>query len=175
MIEQKLKKVIRDVQDFPIKGVLFRDIMPIFQDHQLCAEIVDAFIEELKDYKIDVIAGIESRGFLFGMLLAQRLKVPFVPIRKEGKLPGNTTTYSYNLEYGSATLEVQKSSFKAGQNVLIHDDLLATGGTAYAASELVKKQGANVKAFAFLVTLDFLDGKQQLLNHSSNVINLVSY
>ncbi|WP_316772153.1 adenine phosphoribosyltransferase [Pedobacter frigiditerrae] len=175
MLETRIKQTLRDVADFPKPGIIFKDITPVLKDAALCAEITKALAEQLKDVKIDVVAGIESRGFLFGLALAQVLNVPFVPIRKAGKLPYKTIQQSYDLEYGSATLEVHEDAFIAGQNVLIHDDLLATGGTVVAASKLVSQLQANVIAYSFLISLDFLNGKDRLNLFSPNTFSLVSY
>ncbi len=175
MLETRIKQTLRDVADFPKPGIIFKDITPVLKDAALCAEITSALAEQLKDVKIDVVAGIESRGFLFGLALAQILNVPFVPIRKAGKLPYKTIQQSYDLEYGSATLEVHEDAFTAGQNVLIHDDLLATGGTVVAASKLVNQLQANVVAYSFLISLDFLNGKDRLNLFSPNTFSLVSY
>jgi adenine phosphoribosyltransferase len=175
MLETRIKQTLRDVADFPKPGIIFKDITPVLKDAALCSEITKALAEQLKGVKIDVVAGIESRGFLFGLALAQVLNVPFVPIRKAGKLPYKTIQQSYDLEYGSATLEVHEDAFTAGQNVLIHDDLLATGGTVVAASKLVNQLQANVIAYSFLISLDFLNGKDRLNLFSPNTFSLVSY
>ncbi len=175
MIEAKIKQTLRDVMDFPKPGIVFKDITPVLKDPVLCAEITDALVNQLKDIKIDVVAGIESRGFLFGLTLAQALKVPFVPIRKAGKLPYKCIQQSYDLEYGSATLEVHEDAFSAGQQVLIHDDLLATGGTVVAASKLVNQLGANIAAYSFLISLDFLNGKEQLDGFSKRTFSLAAF
>lgn len=174
-LSQTLKQIIRDVPDFPKPGIIFKDITPILKNPTLCNEITDALAGQLKDLDIDVIAGIESRGFLFGLALAQKLNVPFVPIRKVGKLPYKTVQQSYDLEYGSATLEVHEDAFTTGQKVLIHDDLLATGGTVVAASALVQKLGAEVAGYSFLINLDFLNGKQRLKTFSKHIFSLVDY
>ena len=175
MISDKIKQIIRDVPDFPKPGIVFKDITPILKNPGLCDEIADALAQQLTNTKIDVVAGIESRGFLFGLALAQKLKVPFVPIRKAGKLPYKTIQQSYDLEYGSATLEVHEDAFDAGQKVLIHDDLLATGGTVVAASALVQKLGAEVVGYSFLINLDFLKGKERLKSYSEHVFTLADY
>jgi adenine phosphoribosyltransferase len=175
MIEQRLKNAIRDVADFPKPGIMFKDITPILADNKLCDDIVDETAKRLEGIKIDAIAGIESRGFLFGFLLAQKLRVPFIPVRKAGKLPYQTISYSYNLEYGTATIEVHTDALKAGDNILIHDDLLATGGTAIAAAELVKQLGGAVAGYSFIVELDFLSGRDALAQYTENVISLVSF
>eukprot|EP01136_Pigoraptor_vietnamica_P004543 Opistho-1_new@34979 len=175
MLETKIKQTLRDVVDFPKPGIIFKDITPVLKDPILCAEITSALVNQLKTIQIDVVAGIESRGFLFGLALAQALNVPFVPIRKAGKLPYKTIQQSYHLEYGSATLEVHQDAFEPGQQVLIHDDLLATGGTVIAASQLVKQLNADVAAYSFLISLDFLNGKEKLADFSTNTFNLVAY
>lgn len=175
MLATKIKQTIRDVADFPKSGIVFKDITPILKDPTLCAEITEALADHLKGIKIDVVAGIESRGFLFGLALAQTLNVPFVPIRKVGKLPYKTVQQSYDLEYGSAILEVHEDAFTPGQNVLIHDDLLATGGTVVAASNLVNQLQANVAAYSFLISLDFLNGKDRLNFFSPHTFSLVGY
>jgi adenine phosphoribosyltransferase len=175
MIEQRLKNAIRDVADFPKPGIIFKDITPILADNKLCDDIIDETAKRLEGIKIDAIAGIESRGFLFGFLLAQKLRVPFIPVRKAGKLPYQTISYSYNLEYGTATIEVHTDALKAGDNILIHDDLLATGGTAIAAAELVKQLGGTVAGYSFIVEIDFLSGRDALAQYTENVISLVSF
>ena len=144
-------------------------------DPSLCLEIADEIYRQLRTKKVDGIVGIESRGFLFGMMLAQKFNVPFLPVRKKGKLPFKTYSYEYTLEYGSAVMEMHIDSVKKGSNIVIHDDLLATGGTAAAAAELVKMQGGTVAAFSFLISLDFLDGKAKLKHHSNEILSLVNY
>lgn len=170
----QIKKTIRDVPDFPKKGIMFKDISPILESQVLCSQIVDGFIKEL-DHKPDAIVGIESRGFLFGVLLANKLNVPFVMVRKAGKLPYKTISCSYGLEYGTACIEMHIDALKKDWNVMIHDDLLATGGTAEAAAQLVKQQGAKVSSFSFVVELGFLNGKEKLKTHSNNIICLAQY
>ncbi len=175
MISDKLDKAIREVPDFPKAGINFKDITTLLLDPALSAEIVEAFILRLKHKKIDAIVGIESRGFLFGFLLANKMGIPFVPIRKVGKLPGETLKYKYDLEYGSAEVEVHKSDIQKGWNVLVHDDLLATGGTACAAAELISQLDAKVAGFAFVISLDFLQGNKRLAKYSKNIISLKNY
>lgn len=175
MLAEKIKTTIRDVPDFPKPGIIFKDITPILKNPQLCDQIAKALAKQVKDLSIDVVAGIESRGFLFGLALAQELNVPFVPVRKAGKLPYHTIQQAYDLEYGSATLEVHEDAFEVGQNVLIHDDLLATGGTVVAASALVEKLGARVAGYSFLISLEFLDGKTRLKDFSESVHVLAKY
>lgn len=175
MIEEQIKSVVRDVQDFPKPGIVFKDITPILKDPALCAAIVAALSDQVKDLSIDAVAGIESRGFLLGPMLAQQLKVPFIPIRKAGKLPFTCVRQRYALEYGEATIEIHSDAFKAGQRILIHDDLLATGGTVVAASELVGKLGGEVAGYAFIISLDFLNGRSKLENSNAPVFSLANY
>jgi len=175
MIEQQIKDAIRDIPDFPKPGIVFKDITPILKDPMLCENIVDAFIEKLKGIRIDVIAGVESRGFLFGLTLATRLGVPFIPIRKAGKLPYTIKQKAYKLEYGTAVIEMHVDAFEPGQHILIHDDLLATGGTVTAASELITEMGGIVAGFAFVVGLGFLNGKERIQPWSDNIIVLADY
>lgn len=175
MLADKIKQTLRDVPDFPKPGIIFKDITPVLKNAELCTEITAALALQLKDVKIDVVAGIESRGFLFGLALAQALNVPFVPVRKAGKLPYKTIKESYDLEYGSATLEVHEDAFTVGQRVLIHDDLLATGGTVVAASKLVEQLGAKVAGYSFLISLDFLNGKVRLNSFSKHTFSLAGF
>ena len=175
MLQQKIKNSLRDVQDFPKLGIIFKDITPILKDQMLCSEIVDEFIFQLKDIEFDAIAGIESRGFLFGLMLANKLNKPFIPIRKMGKLPYKTVQQSYDLEYGSATIEMHEDAFLPGQRILIHDDLLATGGTVAAASLLIQKMEGKIAGFSFLISLDFLNGKEKLAAFSDKYVSLASF
>lgn len=175
MIQDKIKERIRDVKDFPKEGILFKDITPILEDPKLCNDIIHEFVRVLSDVKLNAIVGVESRGFLFGMMLANQLGVPFIPVRKKGKLPYKTVSYKYDLEYGSAEVEMHIDTIKPNWRVLVHDDLLATGGTAVAAAELIKQQGASVAGFAFLVGLDFLNGNEKLKPYSENIVSLVTY
>lgn len=175
MIEAAIKQVIRDVPDFPKPGILFKDITPVLKDPELCTAIVEAFAEAVKELKIDAVAGIESRGFLFGLMLANRLDIPFVPIRKKGKLPAETISETYDLEYGTATIEIHRDAFSPGTKVLIHDDLLATGGTVEAAAKLVTQLGGEVAGFSFIIALGFLKGEEKLTNFSDKLVTLVNY
>src|ERR1035437_2071211 len=151
MLEKKLNSIIRNVLDFPTKGIMFKDITPIFHDAKVCTEIVDEFARRMQGKEIDAIVGVESRGFFFGFLLANRLQIPFVPVRKAGKLPYTTDRFEYSLEYGTAKIEMHTDAISPGWNVMIHDALLATGGTACAAAELVQKQKGIVSCYSFLV------------------------
>jgi len=175
MLSQKIKSIIRDVPNFPKEGIVFKDITPILADNALCVEVIDAFIEQLKGLKIDAVVGVESRGFLFGLMLANALKVPFVPVRKKGKLPYEVISHQYNLEYGSSEVEIHIDAIQKGCNVLVHDDLLATGGTAAASAELIKKLGGIVCGFAFLIELAFLNGREIVNEYTDNTISLVKY
>ena len=175
MIKTKIDQVVRTVPEFPKKGISFKDITPLLLDCNLTDEIIDNFVEELNGLDFDAVVGVESRGFLFGFLLANKLRVPFVPVRKVGKLPGDTLRYKYNLEYGSSEVEIHKEDINEGWNVLIHDDLLATGGTAVASAELISQLNANVTAFAFVIELGFLNGKDRLKEYSDNIISLTNY
>ena len=175
MIAQQIKSAIRDIPDFPKSGIIFKDITPILKDPQLCENIVNAFVEQLKGTRIDAIAGIESRGFLFGLTLATKLGVPFVPVRKAGKLPFTIKQKAYKLEYGTATIELHTDAFEPGQHIMIHDDLLATGGTALAASELIQEMGGIVAGFSFVVGLGFLNGLERIAPVCDKVVVLAEY
>jgi adenine phosphoribosyltransferase len=174
-ITEKLKSAIRDVPDFPKPGILFKDITPILENPGLCKEVTEALAAPYKNNLPDAVVGVESRGFLFGMLLAQYFNIPFIPVRKAGKLPYKTISHSYNLEYGSATIEMHLDSIKPGWNVIVHDDLLATGGTAGAAAELIRNQQASVAGFNFLVELEFLKGRAVLESFNTRVDSLLSF
>lgn len=175
MIEKRLRSAIRDVPDFPKPGIVFKDITPILKDPWLCKAVVDRMVEQLDPNTIDVVAGIESRGFLFGLMLAQRLDKPFVPIRKAGKLPYETVREEYALEYGNATIEIHADAFTAGSRVLIHDDLLATGGTVVATSQLIQRLGGHIAGYTFIIGLDFLQGKERLTAFSPHIHMLIGY
>lgn len=176
-IQDKLNAAIRTVPDFPKPGIQFKDITPIFLDAALCDNIAEYIISTFLHHhgKVDAICAIESRGFFIGMLIAQKLRVPLFPVRKKGKLPAQTKSYSYDLEYGSATLEIHTDVVKPGWNVMIHDDLLATGGTAMAAAELVQMEGGRVAGFSFITELDFLEGRRRILPYSQNIVSCVNY
>jgi adenine phosphoribosyltransferase len=175
MITQQIKNAVRDIPDFPKPGIIFKDITPILKDPVLCDNIVNAFVEQLKDTKIDVVAGVESRGFLFGLTLATKLGVPFIPIRKAGKLPFTIKQKAYKLEYGTAVIELHTDAFEPGQHILIHDDLLATGGTVTAASELIAEMGGVVAGFSFVVELGFLKGRERITSISDKLVVLAEY
>lgn len=159
---EHLKALIRDVPDFPMQGILFRDVTPLLRDPQGLSQVVDALAERYRGQQIEAVAGIESRGFLFGAPLAVALGVGFVPIRKLGKLPADKISREYALEYGTNSLEVHRDAVVAGERVLLLDDLLATGGTARAAAELLEELGARVVEAAFVIELAFLNGRNAL-------------
>jgi len=168
-----VRDAIRDVPDFPKKGIVFKDITPILQDPDLLRISVDILYDVCKDEDIDYVCGIESRGFIFGAALALRLNAGFVPVRKPGKLPADTFTREYELEYGINALEVHRDAFHPGANVLIIDDLLATGGTAAAAAHLVEQCGAKVEHILFLIELSFLNGQKAIEKYP--VTSLIKY
>ncbi|MDH5599601.1 MAG: adenine phosphoribosyltransferase [Cyclobacteriaceae bacterium] len=174
-ISSRIRERIRDVKDFPTEGILFKDITPLFSDPGLCRDIIDHMAAMYSGEKPSAIAAMESRGFIFGPQLARALDVPFIPVRKKGKLPYQTISHSYDLEYGSAILEMHTDALQPGDKIIIHDDLLATGGTADAAAELIKQLKGEVMGFSFLIDLTFLGGKAKLLKHSSRVDSLVEY
>ena len=157
-----LKSLIRDIPDFPKEGILFKDITPLLADTEGLQFTVDKLTGFAHEQKAEAIAGIESRGFLFGVPVAMALGVPFVPIRKPGKLPAETTRVEYELEYGTDALEIHTDAVSKGQRVVVIDDLLATGGTAAATAELLKRVGAVPAGFGFLIELSFLPGRSQL-------------
>jgi adenine phosphoribosyltransferase len=169
----QLKQLIREVPDFPKKGILFYDITTLLKDKVGFATLIDKFSEHYIRYKVDVVLGIEARGFIFGPALAYRLNAGFVPVRKPGKLPAETVKCDYALEYGLGTLEMHKDAIQKGQRVLIVDDLLATGGTAEATAKLAAQQGAEIAGLGFVVELDFLKGREKLKGY--DVISLLHY
>ena len=168
-----LKKLIREVPDFPKKGILFYDITTLLKDKLGFARLIDALSANYIGKEIDLVLGMEARGFIFGPALAYRLNAGFVPVRKPGKLPAETVRVSYELEYGSNALEVHKDAISKGQRVLIVDDLLATGGTAVATAELASGLGAQIAGLAFVVELDFLRGRERLAKY--DVFSLLHY
>lgn len=168
-----LKSIVRDVPGFPKPGIVFKDITPILQNHAAFAYVTAQLAARFADQRIDAVVGIESRGFLFGAPIAQSLGVGFSPARKKGKLPYRKRSTTYALEYGEDTIEMHEDAVKAGQRVLIVDDLLATGGTARACVDLVHQLGARVTACAFLIELSFLNGRGKL--HPTEVHSLIQY
>jgi adenine phosphoribosyltransferase len=168
-----LKKLIREVPDFPKEGILFYDITTLLKDKVGFARLIDALAEHYIGKEIDLILGMEARGFIFGPALAYRLNAGFVPVRKPGKLPAETAKVSYELEYGSNSLEIHKDAIQSGQRILIVDDLLATGGTAVATANLAVGLGAEIAGLAFVVELDFLRGRDKLARY--DVFSLLHY
>ena len=158
----ELNDFIRDVPDFPIKGILFKDITPLLQNSEAFSKSLDSLIVAVSDIEFDLIAAPESRGFIFGVPMADRLQVPFAPIRKPGKLPYDTTSFEYELEYGTDTVEMHVDAAREGDRVLIVDDLLATGGTVDACCKLIQNTGAVVAGCLFLIELEFLNGRSLL-------------
>ena len=170
-----VRSTVRQVPDFPKPGILFLDITTATKDAKAMNLMIDFLYEKFKDEKIDYVAGIESRGFIFGAPLACRLNAGFVPIRKPNKLPADTIKESYSLEYGTDTIEMHADAVKAGDRVLVIDDLLATGGTAVAACKLVKKVGAEVVASAFIIELDPLKGREKIEATGVKVVSMLNY
>jgi adenine phosphoribosyltransferase len=168
-----LKKLIREVPDFPKQGILFYDITTLLKDKVGFARLIDALSEYYIEKDIDVVLGIEARGFIFGPALAYRLNAGFVPVRKPRKLPAETVRWTYELEYGNDTLEIHRDAIQSGQRVVICDDLLATGGTARATIELAKQLGAEIAGLAFVIELDFLKGREKLKGY--DVLSLLHY
>ncbi len=168
-----LKSLVRDVPDFPKPGIIFKDITPLLQDPKAFKFIIDQFVERFKNKKIDVIVGIESRGFLFASVVAYALNRSLAIVRKKGKLPHLTVSYTYQLEYGQDTIELHEDAIPRGANVLVMDDLLATGGTAEATAQLVENMGGKVAELAFVIELGFLKGRERLKKYP--VFSLINY
>jgi adenine phosphoribosyltransferase len=168
-----VRGLVRDIVDFPSPGVLFRDITPLLADPKGFHIVLDAIAHRFVGEKVDAVVGVESRGFIFGGALAARLNASFVPVRKPGKLPYRTDKVSYSLEYGESELEMHRDSLREGASVLVVDDLLATGGTAAACGELVHRQGAYVLAYAFVIELSSLSGRQRLM--PTPTVSLIRY
>jgi adenine phosphoribosyltransferase len=160
-----LKEKIRNIPDFPKKGIMFRDITTLLQDPKATKKAIQGMLEPFRNEKIDAVIGTESRGFIFGAIMAYELETSFVPVRKPGKLPFETEKASYEKEYGSDELEMHKDAIKKGDKVLVCDDLLATGGTSKAVKELVEKLGGEIIGFCFLIELSFLNGREKLKPH----------
>ncbi|RTY75321.1 adenine phosphoribosyltransferase [Flavobacterium sp. LS1R10] len=160
-----LKKYIRDIQGFPKEGILFKDITPLLINPEARNKCLEILVESLKDKKIDKVIGVESRGFFFGMLIAQELNVGFIPVRKSNKLPYETISATYDLEYGTDTLEIHIDAIQKGDRILIHDDVLATGGTARAVCELVEQLGGEIVQCNFLMELAFLNGRTKFCSN----------
>jgi adenine phosphoribosyltransferase len=170
---EQLKAAIREVPDWPKKGILFYDVTTLLKSADRFREAVDALIAPYRDKKVDLVAGIEARGFIFAPTVAYALGAGFVPVRKPGKLPSATHKASYDLEYGTDSLEIHCDAVEPGQRVLIVDDLIATGGTARAVAELIQRMGGTVVGLAFLVELEFLNGRQKLQNYE--VTSILKY
>lgn len=171
---QKLENTIENIPDFPKPGIQFKDITPIFLKPKLYEDVI-ADLVSFSRGKVDAVCGIESRGYLFGIAVAVALEVPFILIRKAGKLPPPFISEKYDLEYGSAEIEMRTGQIKQGQKILIHDDLLATGGTTEAAAKLVEKQGAEVAQFSFLIRLKELQGEERLKQFNADVHTILEY
>lgn len=174
-LSTRVQTAIRDIPNFPKEGIIFKDITPILLDAQLSKDIQTHFIEHARRLQPTAVCAIDSRGFIFGPSIAQALNIPLVLVRKKGKLPGETISYTYTLEYGTSTLELHHNDLPSGSKVLIHDDLLATGGTAAATSELVLKSGGMIAGFSFLVNLSFLPGYEKLKAYTNEIYSLVNY
>ncbi|MCD4784199.1 MAG: adenine phosphoribosyltransferase [Candidatus Eremiobacteraeota bacterium] len=172
-VEAYLKEKIRDLPDWPVEGVLFRDITPVLEDPEAFKTAIDSLSELMKDLDFSKIVAVESRGFIFGGALAHKMGKGFVIVRKPGKLPCETIAHSYELEYGKDTLEMHNDSIKPGEKVVILDDLIATGGSAKATAMLVEKLGGKVEAIVFLIELEFLKGKEKLKEY--DVFSVVKY
>ncbi len=170
-----LKDFIRSIPDYPKKGILFRDITTLIKDEKAFAESIDQIIERSKKYKIDKIAAIESRGFVFASAVSYLLKKPFILLRKKNKLPAETHSVDFKLEYGTATIEVHKDSIDENDSVLVIDDLIATGGTAEAAAKLIEISGGNIVAFIFAINLFDLGGCENLIKKGYRVENLMDF
>jgi adenine phosphoribosyltransferase len=170
---EPLKQLIREVPDFPKKGILFYDITTLLKDRLGLATLIDALAEHYINKDVDLVLGMEARGFIFGPALAYRLNAGFVPVRKPGKLPAATARYDYALEYGTNTLEIHKDAIEPGERVIIADDLLATGGTAEATTKLAASLGAEIAGLGFVVELDFLKGRERLKQY--DVFSLLHY
>lgn len=168
-----LKKYIRSIRDFPIKGIMFRDITTLLKDPLAVKETLNQLLSHSKNHRVDKVVGVESRGFIFGAMLANQLNAGFVPVRKPGKLPAEKESQTYQLEYGLDKIEIHKDAISKGDKVLIHDDLLATGGTAEAVCKLIEKLGGEVVLVSFIIELSFLNGREKLRNY--NVNSLINY
>jgi adenine phosphoribosyltransferase len=170
---KELKDAIRDVPDFPKKGILFKDITTLLKDGDKLRKAVDALCEKYKNTKVDKVLGVEARGFIFAPMVAYKLGAGFVPVRKSGKLPAKTKAVTYDLEYGTDTLEIHEDAINKGDRVLIIDDLLATGGTAAGVVKMVRELGGEVLGVGFLIELAFLNGKDKL--SGVEVFSLIQY
>jgi adenine phosphoribosyltransferase len=170
---EHLRTLIREIPDFPRKGILFYDITTLLKDKVGFATLIDALSEHYLDKRVELVLGMEARGFIFGPAVAYRLNAGFVPVRKPGKLPAETEKYDYSLEYGTNTLEIHRDAIQSGQRVVIVDDLLATGGTAQATAKLAESLGAEIAGLGFVVELDFLNPREKLKGY--DVFSLLHY
>jgi adenine phosphoribosyltransferase len=170
----QLRSAIRNVPDFPQPGIIFKDITPVLGDAKLLSQAIDGMAEVVAGKHLDKVVGIDARGFIFGAMLAQKLGIGFVPARKKGKLPWKTRGLDYALEYGTASLEIHEDAIIPGEDILLADDLLATGGTAGAALELMKQSGANIVASVFFIELEFLSGRDKVAGYGP-VHSLLTY
>src|SRR3954469_7178570 len=170
---EQLRAAVRDVPDFPKKGIIFKDITPILGSGKLFRTAIEAFLEQCRDHKIDKIVGIDARGFLFGSAVAYELGVGFVPLRKKGRLPYKTESAKYSLEYGEAEMELHIDAITPGERIVLVDDLLATGGTSASAATLIQKVGGNLVAAIFLIELEFLNGRKKL--QPTPVVSFLKY
>jgi len=170
---QDLKATIREIPDWPKKGILFYDLTTLLKNASAFREAVDALIAPFREREIDLVAGIEARGFIFASSVAYALRAGFVPVRKPGKLPASTHRATYQLEYGTDSLEIHQDAIRPGQRVVIVDDLIATGGTARAVADIARQMGANVVALAFLVELEFLKGRDKLPDYE--IVSILKY
>jgi len=170
---QDLKATIREIPDWPKKGILFYDLTTLLKNASAFREAVDALIAPFREREIDLVAGIEARGFIFAPIVAYALRAGFVPVRKPGKLPASTHRATYQLEYGTDSLEIHQDAIRPGQRVVIVDDLIATGGTARAVADIARQMGANVVALAFLVELEFLKGRDKLPDYE--IVSILKY
>lgn len=168
-----LKETIRSIKDFPKPGIVFRDITTLLKNPEALKTATDVFLKFTEGKNITKIAGIESRGFIFGGLLAEKMNIGFIPIRKPGKLPAETEKETYSLEYGTDSIEIHKDAIIPGDIVLLHDDLLATGGTAKAACNLIEKLGGKIAQISFLIELSFLNGREKLANY--DIRSIITY
>jgi adenine phosphoribosyltransferase len=174
-LEDELKFEIKDIPNFPKEGILFKDLTPLLRNIPLSKKIVTALSKQVLAYKADVIVCLESRGFWYGQSIAMEANIPMVPIRKKGKLPDQTIGIDYELEYGTARIEIHKDAIIPGMKVFIHDDLLATGGTAKAATQLIQSLGGEVVGFGCIVELSFLEGRSFLKDSIKNIDSLICY
>ncbi len=175
MTIKEIEKYIIDVPDFPKPGILFKDIMPLLEDVSVRNALLKHLVDQVKGFNPEVIVGIESRGFFLGILLANALNIPFIPIRKKGKLPGEVLSQSYSLEYGTDQMEIQASMLQKYKRILIHDDVLATGGTCEAAAKLCSYNKDVTLGFSFLMNLSFLNGKQKINPFTEHVYSVLTY